>query len=67
MKTKVLFLIILFPIILLGCKQSDSSILSTEPLDDYFKNEMPANEPGGAIIIMKNDSVIFSQGYGMLI
>jgi CubicO group peptidase (beta-lactamase class C family) len=34
-------------------------------LDSYFQNQFPNDEPGGAILIMKNDSVIFSKGYGI--
>ena len=37
----------------------------TSQLDTCFSNEMPANEPGGAILIIKGDSVIFSKGYGV--
>jgi CubicO group peptidase (beta-lactamase class C family) len=34
-------------------------------LDAYFKDSLAANEPGGAILIMKDDSVVFSHGYGV--
>ncbi len=38
---------------------------STETLDQYFSAHLPASEPGGAVLIMKNDSVLFSKGYGI--
>ena len=44
-------------------KQTDT--LDTSELDTYFSKEMPADEPGGAILIMKGDSIIFSKGYGI--
>lgn len=34
-------------------------------LDAYFAGEIPANEPGGAVLVMKGDSIIFSKGYGL--
>ncbi len=34
-------------------------------LDLFFKNQFPSDQPGGAVLIMKNDSVIFSKGYGL--
>jgi CubicO group peptidase (beta-lactamase class C family) len=34
-------------------------------LDDYFKKQFPADEPGGAVIVAQGDSIIFSKGYGL--
>ncbi|MEO8473624.1 MAG: serine hydrolase domain-containing protein [Chryseolinea sp.] len=34
-------------------------------LDAYFAQQFPNDEPGGAILVMRNDSVIFSNGYGL--
>lgn len=67
MKNKLFQLIILLLIVqLTSCKsEPKKSTFNTQQLNDYFKKEMPENEPGGAILIMKNDSVIFSQGYGV--
>ncbi len=58
---------ILFPVLcLLGCtpKESKQQELAHK-LDDYFSKEFPLNEPGGAVLIAKGDSVVFSKGYGL--
>ena len=34
-------------------------------LDNYFSDEFPRDEPGGAVLLMKGDTVIFSKGYGL--
>ena len=36
-----------------------------ETVDEYFSQQFPSDEPGGAILIMKDDSIIFSKGYGL--
>lgn len=55
---------------LVNCKDTkettkQENVLDTSSLDTYFSNQMPANEPGGAVLIMKGDSIIFSKGYGL--
>jgi CubicO group peptidase (beta-lactamase class C family) len=42
---------------------SDSSVAKS--LDAYFTKQLPADEPGGAVLIMKRDRVVFSGGYGL--
>ena len=37
----------------------------TNSLDSLFRQALPADEPGGAILVMKGDRVFFSQGYGV--
>ncbi|MGC3945978.1 MAG: serine hydrolase domain-containing protein [Chryseolinea sp.] len=34
-------------------------------LDRYFSEQFPAEEPGGAVLLINGDSVIFSKGYGL--
>ena len=34
-------------------------------LDAYFQKMLPANEPGGAVLIMKDTNVVFARGYGV--
>lgn len=65
MKLPALILISSMATLLLSCNQTQKTSLDTEELHEYFSNSMPADEPGGAILIMKADSVIFSQGYGI--
>lgn len=55
---------------LLSCKKKEKETTATvsyntNALDTYFANEMPGTAPGGAILIMKNDSIVFSEGYGL--
>jgi CubicO group peptidase (beta-lactamase class C family) len=50
---------------LAACSPKENPTRSTEDLDAYFRQQMPAGEPGGAILIMENDSVLFSKGYGV--
>ncbi|MBA6151474.1 serine hydrolase domain-containing protein [Gelidibacter maritimus] len=57
-------------VLMLSCKDGKETPLPSKPmdtsqLDAYFSNNMPTNEPGGAILIMKGDSIIFSKGYGL--
>ncbi|MEO7988025.1 MAG: serine hydrolase domain-containing protein [Chryseolinea sp.] len=43
----------------------ESKITISDELDLFLKSQYPSDQPGGAILIMKNDSVIFSKGYGL--
>ncbi|MGV8814946.1 MAG: serine hydrolase domain-containing protein [Gelidibacter sp.] len=57
-------------LVMLSCKDNkeetkQTDIPDTSQLDIYFSKEMPADEPGGAILIIKGDSIIFSKGYGL--
>lgn len=70
MRTFNFILQIVMVLVMLSCKdkkvetkQADSP--DTSQLDSYFSKEMPADEPGGAILIIKGDSIIFSKGYGL--
>src|SRR5687768_12593604 len=38
---------------------------SISQLDHYFRKQFPANEPGGAVLVMKGSEVVFSKGYGL--
>lgn len=64
------FLPLTMILLILNCKDTkettgQTDILDTSQLDSYFSNNIPADEPGGAILIMKCDSIIFSKGYGL--
>src|SRR5690348_8255031 len=57
---------LLIPIILIAaCSPKETSTKSQQQLADYFKNEFAPNEPGAAILIMKNNDTIFSKAYGL--
>ncbi|MEJ1239042.1 serine hydrolase domain-containing protein [Chryseolinea sp. T2] len=53
-------------ILVCGCNPKDSrnSPVALE-LDRYFSQQFPAEEPGGAVLLINGDSVIFSKGYGL--
>ncbi|HTF17759.1 MAG TPA: serine hydrolase domain-containing protein [Chryseolinea sp.] len=36
-----------------------------QALDQYFSEQFRAEEPGGAVLLISGDSVIFSKGYGL--
>ncbi len=70
MKYFKLYLGIIFLLLMHGCKAKQEGIIlsnsiDTSELDAYFSNEMPEDQPGGAILIMKGDSIVFSKGYGI--
>src|ERR1044071_1842598 len=49
-----------------GCNPHDSRDSPTaQELDRYFSDQFPAEEPGGAVLLINGDSVIFSKGYGL--
>lgn len=34
-------------------------------LDRYFAGQLPADEPGGAVLLMKHERIVFTRGYGL--
>ncbi len=59
--TRYFFAIILI-LFLSGCEQKSTF---ENDLDSYFKNAFNTKGPGGAILIMKDEKIIFSKGYGL--
>jgi CubicO group peptidase (beta-lactamase class C family) len=49
---------------LFSCASRKNNI-NVDAIDRFASSYFPANEPGGAIVIMKHDSIIFSKGYGV--
>lgn len=49
----------------MACSGDAGKLKGLEELDAYLAAELPANEPGGAILIMKDDSIVFTKGYGI--
>jgi CubicO group peptidase (beta-lactamase class C family) len=64
MKTLLQLLLFCVIIVLNSCSTSNL-VGNTVSLDAYFQGQFPPGQPGGAILIMKNDSIIFSKGYGV--
>lgn len=50
---------------LITCSPKEQAGKKIEELDAWFSTQMPADEPGGAILVLKKDSVIFAKGYGI--
>lgn len=63
MKHSILILIGL--LFVAGCSPTEKQEDITYPLDSLFSNTLPANEPGGAILIKKGEKVIFQKAYGL--
>ncbi|HOX81626.1 MAG TPA: serine hydrolase domain-containing protein [Chryseolinea sp.] len=60
------FIHFLGSLILFSCSSvKESKPTISEEFDLFFQHQFPSDEPGGAVLIMKNDSVIFSKGYGL--
>lgn len=51
-------------ILLVGCAPKSSETIATE-IDNLFKAELKETDPGGAILVLKNEKIIFSKGYGL--
>jgi CubicO group peptidase (beta-lactamase class C family) len=56
---------LLIIVLMMACASKQNSTKNSAQLDAYFHEQFPAQEPGGAILVMKDDSVLFSQGYGL--
>ncbi len=51
-------------LIAIACSPSKEEKTANE-IDQLFSNEFKADEPGGAVLIMKGDKIIFEKGYGI--
>lgn len=56
-------LILLFALTFTGFKSENDSI--SDVLDRYFTNLFDPNQPGGAVALMQNDSLIYQAGFGL--
>src|SRR6478736_392185 len=56
-----------FVLLLLSCapKKEPASVSLSDKLDSLLVQEFGVGGPGGAVLIKKNDSTIFSRGYGL--
>ncbi|MFM7089277.1 MAG: serine hydrolase domain-containing protein, partial [Bacteroidota bacterium] len=59
------FLITSLVISIYSCGPSSEWQQISNQLDTYFQKEFPADQPGGAILVMKNGKVLFEKGYGL--
>jgi len=58
--------LLLLPLLacLISCSKKEPLSLSAK-LDSLYTKTFPAQDPGAAILVMKNDSVLFAKGYGI--
>lgn len=54
-----------FVVIVAACAPKNPHSQLQQKLDAYFAAQYPADEPGGAVLILKDTTVIFSKGYGV--
>jgi CubicO group peptidase (beta-lactamase class C family) len=53
-------------VLLISCSaSSDKRSSAIQELDQYFQKQFPADEPGGAVLIMKGENILLSKGYGI--
>ncbi|HEY5690812.1 MAG TPA: serine hydrolase domain-containing protein [Cyclobacteriaceae bacterium] len=62
---KLLTTLFLLICCLFSCTNPEKMDGFTSSLDSLFMKSFPTDEPGGAILIMKGDHIIFSRGYGI--
>ncbi len=48
-----------------ACKEAPPSPTLSSELDALFQTTLPADEPGGTVLILKGDSILFSKSYGL--
>jgi CubicO group peptidase (beta-lactamase class C family) len=48
-----------------ACTPKEEKKTLTQKLDDYFSQQYPSDQPGGAVLLLKDTTVIFSNGYGL--
>jgi CubicO group peptidase (beta-lactamase class C family) len=49
----------------LSCTSVKETSSSFTSLDEFLSQSLPSNEPGGAVLIMKGNQILFSRGYGI--
>lgn len=62
-----IILILILMIANTGCKLSESEAIAvvTQETDSLFSSLFPVDEPGAAVVIVHNDSVVYAKGFGM--
>jgi CubicO group peptidase (beta-lactamase class C family) len=57
-------LLILLALAACSPRSADTQTVAVE-LDSMFNELFPSDAPGGAVLVMMNDSIVFSKGYGL--
>ncbi len=58
-------LILLIACSLASCASKNPYEKLQQKLDAFFSKQYPAGEPGGAVLVLKDTTVIFAKGYGI--
>ena len=48
-----------------ACQEAPNASTFSSELDALFQTQLPADEPGGAVLALRGDSILFSGGYGL--
>lgn len=63
---KIVFLFPFLAIIIISCSQPESKYKKfTTQLETYLASQLPKDEPGGAVLVMKGEEIVFKAGYGV--
>ncbi|MEJ0056930.1 MAG: hypothetical protein WDN75_15525 [Bacteroidota bacterium] len=62
---KKILILSLSVLLAVSCSPKDEKKELAQKMDEYFSQQYPADQPGGAVLLLKDTSVIFSKGYGL--
>ena len=64
---RIIFVFVLFAITIIGCSETPSvtQASSTDLIDSLFSSWFKADEPGGAVLVVKDGTVIYQKAFGV--
>ncbi|CAN5376384.1 serine hydrolase domain-containing protein [soil metagenome] len=54
-----------FSFLIASCTPKQEKPTLAEKIDGFFSTQYPADQPGGAVLVLKDTTVLFSKGYGL--
>ena len=63
-RVRVLSFLCIF-VFTISCSPQPKTNTLSEKLDSYFSQQYPSDQPGGAILVMRDTSIVFSKAYGL--
>jgi len=57
--------LLLIAVLFFNCSGKKETLSFSDRLDSLLAKELTTDGPGGAVLVMKNDSILFSKGYGL--